>query len=220
MPQINISVFIVAFFLVTSMLQAEEPFHWKRIPKETTQVLHAKTAASKNIQGELKCFQRNGEQWDLVGTVIPIVVERNGITSPAIKKEGDGKTPSGLYRIGLAFGYKDQADTHLKYQKMTKEDIWIDDEKSPDYNRLVKTPTKAKSFELMRRGDDAYKLGAVIEYNTMPVIAGKGSAIFLHIWSGKGKPTDGCIAASEGNMGIVFRWLDQKANPLILIETE
>lgn len=71
----------------------------------------------------------------------------------------------------------------------------------------------------MRRDDNAYKLGAVIEYNTNPIIAGKGSAIFMHLWSGPTKPTAGCIAMSEENMTFLFRWLDKNKGPMILIET-
>ncbi|NBR05501.1 MAG: hypothetical protein EBT92_07005 [Planctomycetes bacterium] len=200
-------------------LIAGEVLPWGKIPKETGQLIHVQTPSSKSTQGKLAYYGRNGPNWEVVGKEIPIVVGMNGITKPEIKKEGDGKTPAGLYRIGLGFGYGEKAETNLAYKQMTKDDLWIDDDASPDYNRMVKAPTLAKSFEFMRRDDNAYKLGAVIEYNTNPIIAGKGSAIFMHLWSGPTKPTAGCIAMSEENMTFLFRWLDKNKGPMILIET-
>ena len=199
---------------------AGEILPWSKLPKENGQLIYVQTPSSKSIQGKLVYYERKGPNWEAIGKIIPIVVGRNGITMPEIKKEGDGKTPSGLYRIGMAFGYQETAKTNLKYSKVTKDDLWIDDEKSPDYNRMVKAPTLAKSFEFMRRDDDAYKLGAVIEYNTNPIVAGKGSAIFMHLWSGPTKPTAGCVAMSEEDITLLLSWLDKTKSPMIFIETE
>lgn len=214
-------VFIMSMILLNAApMLAGEILPWGKIPKETEQLIHVQTPSSKSIQGMLVYYARKGPNWEAVGKMIPIVVGRYGIAKPEIKKEGDGKTPSGLYRIGMAFGYKETAKTNLRYSKMTKDDLWIDDEKSPDYNRMVKAPTRAKSFEFMRRDDDAYKLGIVIEYNTNPIIVGKGSAIFMHLWSGPTKPTAGCVAMSEESIALLLGWLDKTKSPMIFIETD
>jgi L,D-peptidoglycan transpeptidase YkuD (ErfK/YbiS/YcfS/YnhG family) len=71
----------------------------------------------------------------------------------------------------------------------------------------------------MRRDDNLYKYGIVIEYNTDPIIKGNGSAIFLHIWKGEGLPTVGCVAVSEEDIIKIMGWLDPAASPLIIIGT-
>lgn len=204
---------------ITSLSAIGEVIEWEKIPIETKQLIHIQTKSSNDIQGKMVCYERKEASWLPEGDLTAVVVGKNGITTPETKKEGDGRTPAGLYRIGMAFGYAENAETKLEYKKVTKEDLWVDDEKSPDYNRLVKAPTLAKSFEVMRRKDDAYKLGTVIEYNTDPIVPGKGSAIFMHLWSGPKKPTAGCVAMSEESIVRLFRWLDKDKRPMILIAT-
>ena len=86
-----------------------------------------------------------------------------------------------------------------------------------DYNRWVKkAETLAASYEFMKRDDNLYKYGVVIEYNTDPVIKGNGSAIFLHIWKGEGIPTAGCVAVSEEDIIKILGWLDPAASPLMI----
>ena len=69
---------------------------------------------------------------------------------------------------------------------------------------------------MMKRDDNLYKYGIVIEYNTDPVIKGNGSAIFLHIWKNESIPTAGCVAVSEENLIKIIEWLDPVASPLII----
>lgn len=190
------------------------------LPKDCGQLVRMVTPKEKSIQGELSRFEFSDNQWRQVGDPWPAVVGRNGIANPVVKKEGDGKTPSGTYPIGLAFGYAPLISTKLKYRQATDQDLWVDDDQSADYNRWVSAPTKAKSFEWMKRKDDLYKYGAVIEYNTNPVKAGKGSAIFLHVWPGSDRPTAGCVALSEENIKTLLGWLDQSKRPHIRIQTE
>ncbi len=53
------------------------------------------------------------------------------------KKEGDGKTPSGIYPLGPAFGYASSMDTGLAYRQATDNDFWVDDVRSLQYNQWV-----------------------------------------------------------------------------------
>jgi L,D-peptidoglycan transpeptidase YkuD (ErfK/YbiS/YcfS/YnhG family) len=50
------------------------------------------------------------------------------------------------------------------------------------------------SAERLWRDDDRYDAIIVIGFNDAPPLAGRGSAIFLHIWGPK--PTAGCVAVS------------------------
>jgi L,D-peptidoglycan transpeptidase YkuD (ErfK/YbiS/YcfS/YnhG family) len=58
----------------------------------------------------------------------------------------------------------------------------------------------------------------VIEYNTDPIVPGKGSAIFMHIWRGPDSPTSGCIAMAKENFLPLLKWLNWDHNPVIILK--
>ena len=145
-------------------------------------------------------------------------IGRNGLAPLGKKREGDGRTPSGMFELKRAFGYEPNIETGLEYSQVTENDFWIDDVESAQYNQWVKGPTQANSFERLRRDDDLYKYAIVIEYNTDSIVAGMGSAIFLHIWRGTDKPTAGCVALAEENVLKLLKWLDSSKKPVIILE--
>jgi L,D-peptidoglycan transpeptidase YkuD (ErfK/YbiS/YcfS/YnhG family) len=173
-----------------------------------------------------------------VGEAIPVVVGRNGLgwglglhgatTMQADgdrgpeKKEGDGRAPAGIFKLSSAFGYAptDQVSwSKLPYLEATTSQRCVNDARSPHYNRLVDTRLinpDWKSDEEMCRGDDQYRLGVVVDHNVNPVIPGRGSCIFIHIWAGPDIGTSGCTAMSQENMEGLLRWLDPAANPLLI----
>jgi len=146
------------------------------------------------------------------------MVGRKGIAPLNEKREGDGRTPSGIYPIGPAFGYASSFNTKLVYRQSTKNDFWVDDVNSRQYNQWVTGTPDAKSFEKMHRSDDLYKYGAVIEYNTDPIVPGNGSAIFMHIWRAPDKSTSGCVALSPRSLRKVLGWLDSQRHPVIILK--
>jgi L,D-peptidoglycan transpeptidase YkuD (ErfK/YbiS/YcfS/YnhG family) len=184
---------------------------------DSKQVLIVSQAQSNNPYGKLTFWEKVGESWKKVFSS-RAVLGRTGIANPGEKREGDGHTPSGIYPIGTAFGYAPLINTKLDYRQATENDFWVDDVKSPDYNKWVVGKPNAASFEDMHRKDNLYKLGAVIEYNTNPIVPGRGSAIFMHIWRNYHKATSGCIALSERNLRRLLSKLDKINKPVIIIE--
>jgi len=164
----------------------------------------------------LTAWDYNGG-WTPVRGPLPCTIGKKGFAPAGEKREGDGRTPSGVYRIGKAFGYEKTVDTKLQYRQSGNDDFWVDDPESPQYNRRTKGAPAAKSFEKMRRDDDAYKYAAIIEYNTDPVVPGQGSAIFLHVWAGPEKATAGCVAVEESQMIALLGWLDKSKTPIIVL---
>ncbi len=165
-------------------------------------------------------FEKKNECWVRALTSRRACIGRKGVANPGEKREGDGKSPGGIFKIGRAFGYAASTTTKMPYLALAEDDVWVDDPKAPDYNLLVKrSATKANSYETMRRKDDLYKYGFVVEYNTEPIVPGHGSAIFIHIQSGIGKPTAGCIAFGEDRLQRLFTWLDPSKNPHVAIGT-
>lgn len=166
-------------------------------------------------------LEKHDSAWRQAMKPMDAVVGRNGFAPPGEKREGDGRTPSGLYRLGTAFGYAASAVTKMPYRQALADDLWIDDANAPDYNRWVKqNETRALSYEKMKRDDHLYQYGMVIEYNTAPVIKDYGSAIFLHLWAGSRSTTAGCVAVSEEDMLKILSWLDPAAYPVILINPD
>jgi L,D-peptidoglycan transpeptidase YkuD (ErfK/YbiS/YcfS/YnhG family) len=165
--------------------------------------------------------QKRGDKWLMAFEPFSAVVGRNGFAPYGEKREGDGRTPSGVYRLGHVFGYAESVNTKMPYRQALADDLWVDDPGAPDYNRWVKRgETFAASYEKMKRDDDQYKYGVVIEYNTDPVIKGRGSAIFFHVWAGARSTTAGCIAVSEEDIRKILTWLDPGARPVILVNPD
>jgi L,D-peptidoglycan transpeptidase YkuD (ErfK/YbiS/YcfS/YnhG family) len=163
----------------------------------------------------LYAIEKHEGHWQNAFEPFNAVIGKKGFASEGEKREGDGKTPSGIYPLKLTFGYDESAKTKMPYRQAMEDDIWVDDPNADDYNRWTKKQeTKAASYEIMKRNDDLYKYGIVIEYNTEPVIKGNGSAVFLHIWKGEGIPTAGCVAVSEEDILKILGWLDPAASPL------
>lgn len=125
------------------------------------------------------------------------VCGRSGVR--ADKREGDGATPEGIFPLVAAYYRSDRIAppaTGLALTVLRSEHGWIDDPGDPLYNRLVSLPYPAR-HERMWREDGLYDLVVVIGCNTDPPVAGRGSAIFLHVARPDFTPTEGCIAVER-----------------------
>ena len=139
---------------------------------------------------------------------------KNGVMEDRL--EGSNATPSGSYTFGRAFGVADSPGSTLPYTKVTENDVWVDDPNSKYYNKWAsKTALDAdwNSAEHLIQHPEEYKYVLTINYNTDPVIPGKGSAIFLH--SSIGSPTAGCISVPDEAMVFFLAFVDE--NTLIVI---
>lgn len=122
--------------------------------------------------------------------------------SSADKKEGDGCTPIGIFPLRACWYRADRMPapvTALSLKAIQENDGWCDDPKSKDYNRHVNLPF-ALSHETLFRTDHVYDLIIPLGYNDDPVIAGKGSAIFMHIVRAGYEPTQGCVALAKADL--------------------
>lgn len=189
--------------------------------KDSVQVLLVANQSASSIGTNVFAIEKKDGKWKQALDSFPGVIGRNGFAAPGEKREGDGKSPSGIFALNTSFGYEKSISTKMPYRQVTDDDLWVDDVNAPDYNRWVKKEsTQALSYEKMKREDDLYKYGLIIEYNTDPVIPGYGSAIFFHIWKGEGMATAGCVATSEDNIIKILGWLDPQSLPLIIMGTE
>ncbi|HBH86150.1 MAG TPA: hypothetical protein DDY17_00910 [Syntrophaceae bacterium] len=198
--------------------ESDFPASFKKNIGQSSQVILVRNMQPPSVSVQVIALERRNGHWKSPFVPMEGVIGRNGFAAPGEKKEGDGRTPSGIFPLGTVFGYEPSFPTMMPYRQVTVDDLWVDDLNAADYNRLVKRgSTRASSFEVMKRDDVLYKYGIVVEYNTHPVIKGYGSAIFLHLWRGKGLPTEGCVALSEDDLIRILRWLNPEARPLVFM---
>ena len=136
-------------------------------------------------------------------------IGRAGVTDR--KKEGDLATPRGTHRIvGMLYRPDRMARPAGWALPIRPVDRWSDDVQDPDYNMMVRVPHGFRS-EHLRRADPMYDLILLTDWNWPYAVKGRGSAIFVHQWRGKGRPTAGCVALSRTEL----HWIA----PRILHET-
>ena len=135
-------------------------------------------------------------------------VGKNGFTNH--KKEGDKKTPIGLFELENLYFRKDKfpkLDSKLKKIPIKKNMGWCDDVRSQKYNKLINISKNIK-YEKMFRNDSSYDLLIPIKYNMTKPKRNKGSAIFLHLTQNY-KKTLGCIAVKKKDMLIILKLINK-----------
>jgi L,D-peptidoglycan transpeptidase YkuD (ErfK/YbiS/YcfS/YnhG family) len=128
------------------------------------------------------------------GSQIPVAIGRSGIL--ANKREGDGGTPRGRFRLVRLWWRPDRMPrprTTLPVRRIGKQDGWSEDPSDRLYNRPIHLPDSAKGDRLWRQ-DRLYDLIIELDHNTRPRVAGRGSAVFIHVAREGFKPTAGCVA--------------------------
>jgi L,D-peptidoglycan transpeptidase YkuD (ErfK/YbiS/YcfS/YnhG family) len=127
-------------------------------------------------------------------TRIPVAIGRSGIA--ANKREGDGATPRGEFHPVRLWWRADRLPhppTLLPAKPICPDDAWIEDPKDRRYNNHVKRRPDELGDRLWRK-DRLYDLVIELDHNTRPRIAGRGSAVFVHIARPGFGPTAGCVA--------------------------
>lgn len=150
------------------------------------------------------------------GLTCQCALGRGGVVAAAQKREGDGTSPQGVWRMQRVFYRADRLarpETGLPVVPLRQTDGWCD---APDhrlYNRPVTLPFAA-SHEKLWRDDPVYDLIVELDHNSAPVVPARGSAVFFHLAHEDYRPTEGCIAISRSHMLQVLT----DANPETSIE--
>lgn len=134
------------------------------------------------------------------GKALPCALGRSG--RRALKREGDGATPSGTYFLERVLYRADRCQrprTGLPVAGISPADGWCDAIADRNYNRPVRHPYPA-SAEVLWRSDGLYDVVVVLDCNRRPRIRGRGSAIFMHVARPGFEPTEGCIALRRADL--------------------
>jgi L,D-peptidoglycan transpeptidase YkuD (ErfK/YbiS/YcfS/YnhG family) len=185
------------------------------------QLITVETASTRTTFGSLRLWRRVGSCWVPASAAWRARVGRNGVSDH--KREGDGTTPAGIYRIGpVVYGIASNPGTQLAYHRLSCGDWWDEDPASPTYNTFRHVacgtrPSFARASEALWKASVAYLRFAVVQYNATPVVPGRGSAIFLH--DDTGRPTNGCVSLPPAELDRALRWLRPSPPALIVIGT-
>ncbi len=134
------------------------------------------------------------------------------------KREGDGATPRGSFRLEGAFYRCDKIcrpGSGLPIAATRPEDGWCDAANDRNYNRRVRHPYPA-SAEHLWRPDGLYDVVVVVSYNRRPRRIAAGSAIFMHVAEQGLRPTEGCVALRRTDLLKVMARIGPKTRIVIV----
>lgn len=150
------------------------------------------------------------------GLVFRCAIGRGGISWR--KREGDGATPAGRYRL-LEVRYRHDRTARPTAQPvrvLRRHDGWCEASRHGSYNRPIRLPSAA-GHETMWRDDHLYDVVGVLDWNIRPRASYRGSAIFLHLARPDYAPTAGCIALAPRDLA---RLLAAVRCPEFLVRTK
>jgi L,D-peptidoglycan transpeptidase YkuD (ErfK/YbiS/YcfS/YnhG family) len=193
-----------------------------RLPTGSALQLVTVVAAHRSsTQGALRLWRKSGGCWRATAGPWAAWLGQRGVSTN--KREGDRTTPAGAFGfLPVMYGVAANPGVRYRYHRVVCGDWWVEDSRSPSYNRFRhvpcgSTPPFRVTSEDLSRSPTAYRHFAVIAYNTRPIVPGRGSGIFLH--ASTGRPTLGCVSLPLSNLLKALRWLRPARHPLIVIGT-
>ena len=229
---------IKAFSLLTAMLTfVSGSLFAEKLPEDCRQLILVRAPTWDSIPAKAQCFRKSSRTgtWIAASPIFDVSVGKTGlawgrglhdfskVTGP-VKHEGDMKAPAGIFALGVAFGKKPleeiEKDRTLRmpYTQLTRDIEGVDDPDSKYYNQIVDRTqvdvdwnSAEKMFEI-----DLYGIGIEVLHNSPIQCKDAGSAIYIHLWRGAGKPTAGCTAMNQKDLEALFYWVDSKQNPLMV----
>lgn len=211
----------------------------KDLPESCRQVALVISPEDTSVKAELFLLGRKDghSPWSIDQGPIPVTLGRSGLAwgvgehhAPRPegfreKREGDGCSPAGIFRVPFVFGMAPEAAAKveapaltLPYTHLGDSIIGVDDPESQYYNQVVDSnlvPRDWNSHEPMNRFKVLYRWGAFIAHNPEGV-PNLGSCIFIHIWPGPGEPTAGCTGMADADVVRVLTWLDPAKEPRLV----
>ncbi|HEY8966156.1 MAG TPA: L,D-transpeptidase family protein [Candidatus Methylacidiphilales bacterium] len=197
------------------------------------------SGALADSQATLKRFERDGDganaPWKQVGADVPVLLGKQGMAwgrglNPAEpggqKREGDEKTPMGLFRLGMVLGdapAPPEGSHGIEYVRKTDRVAWIGHSGLPDgakYNHLYILPDGAPepawwAKEVMKPDTPAHYWMVLIEHNYPDSVDDAGSAIFFHVQRSPVRRSAGCTVMPREDIEALIAWIDPKKKPLV-----
>lgn len=182
---------------------------------DARQVVLVKAAGSGSTTAAVSLWAKRSDGWHPVRGYVTARVGRNGLTST--KREGDGKTPMGIFPVGIGFGWYSNPGTRLNWRVANSNSRWVDDSTSAYYNQWMQAPADGRWVSAERLRISPYTYAIEVGYNRAGQ-PGKGSAIFMHLPTSGA--TSGCIATDKDTVVATLKWLNPTQHPVFVIGTQ
>jgi L,D-peptidoglycan transpeptidase YkuD (ErfK/YbiS/YcfS/YnhG family) len=199
---------------------------------QATRLAIVSAPTMKSVRASVRRYERAdpASSWKPQGSAQPVVVGAQGLAwghpfaahaydAEPLKREGDQRTPLGIYRLGATFGFA--KNDRPNYLRLTPgANVCVHDTRSPLYGRIVPRSTVGKKVD----GEEmskipTYKRGIVIDYP--PDAAAKaGSCIFVHIWESEDVGTAGCVALPEAEVATLQEWTKGRRAAIAIVSAE
>jgi L,D-peptidoglycan transpeptidase YkuD (ErfK/YbiS/YcfS/YnhG family) len=222
-------LFILLAALLAPLVSAFE------IPANSSQCIVGVSDGWNSSNVTLTLYEKKGNAWAPAGNAWTGRLGKSGLVwgrglhpnpkGATLKQEGDLRSPAGVFDIGGAWGYDNsiKKNAKLPYRQVTSRDLWVEDPKSPSYNRniiLEREPSTAwEKEQQMKQNDYPHSLKLFISHNAPPkVVPNGGSSIFFHIWRGEGsRPTAGCTTMKEDKLRALIARIDPARRPVYVL---
>jgi L,D-peptidoglycan transpeptidase YkuD (ErfK/YbiS/YcfS/YnhG family) len=159
---------------------------------------------------------RRAQGWLLAAPkALPVALGRAGIK--ASKREGDGSTPAGRFypvRLWWRADRLPRPRTALPVRRIRPDDAWCEAPSDRRYNRAFRR-SASEPGDRLRRDDGLYDIIIEIDHNTRPRIAGRGSAVFIHVAREAFAPTAGCVALRRNELLVLLSRITPKTRIII-----
>ena len=207
-----------AAFIVALLAVDASANYCPRALHRATRLVIITVPSMGSVKASMHTFERKSPaaSWERRSEPEPAVVGAAGIgwgqtfaslakKDEPVKREGDKRTPAGVFRLGPTFGFERQ-DIAGHVKLLPGKSFCVDDATSPQYGRIV---DRSKAAEAKSGEDMATvplnKRGIVVNY---PALRGAkaGSCIFVHVWGGDSVGTAGCVALPEARVADLQKW--------------
>ncbi|MFJ9770362.1 L,D-transpeptidase family protein [Kitasatospora sp. NPDC101157] len=200
----------------------DDPFP---VPVRAGQAHQVITVKADGTRAVVTLWARKGGRWSSLDSTTDARIGSGGVHDGLSRVQGTGTTPTGTYTLTQAFGISPDPGTRMPYHHVTAHDWWVQDPSSAYYNRM-RTDTEG-GFHLTDQGPLGsehlinypvqYENVLVIDFNTSPVVKGRGAGIFLHDLGPGAGATAGCVAVPADFMARTMQWVDPADHPVIAI---
>ena len=227
---------LIVFPVACSSPERQEQAAFQDPLHRSLQLVVVRTASWDAMEGTVQAFERTdvASSWEAAGDREAIALGAKGLAwgrgvhgdrlgDGPVKREGDMRSPAGAFILGAVFGLEGAEAGRrfaMPYIALDSTVECVDDPNSRYYNLIVDRRAVADvdwtSSERMQRVGEDYAWGLVVEHNRDPRTAGMGSCIFLHIWGGPTKGTEGCTSLDEEDLLEILQWLRPAAVPILV----
>lgn len=227
--------FKLIFLFILSFTNIAFANSLKNSIKGTSQIIIVSAENENSKQAEVEVWEKKKKRWNQIFANEKAMIGRNGLATglslyskdlfvqSTEKKEGDGRTPTGVFEIGQIYGEAkpELFLGHLSYTQSNSDIIGVDDSKSKYYNQIIKKSeiktVDWNSFEeIYQPKTNVYRWLLEIKHNPQNT-PGRGSLIFFHVQKDESTGTAGCVALEEKKVVDILSRLQPSQKPRIVI---